>query len=544
MGVVILAQTLVYALAGAGKAYIHMDEAYSLGLAQYDRVEIQENEDFYNHWHTKEYFQDYLAVQEDEQWDFGPVWENQKNDVHPPLYYFFLRLAMETSLGEFSKWPGIILNMIFAVGNTVLMYLILKKLLAGRRVKAKALILTAVAGLTLAAISAVVYIRMYMLLTLFVTLGVWLHLKLYESKRLEPGLLAAIGVTAVLGVLTQYYYVFFLAPMWIVMAVKYGRARRWKELGVYTGMLLAAGVIVLLIWPYAIQHMFFGYRGQGVLASFLNLPQLLGQIWEYVQIVDYYDFGWTLVMWVAVGVGVVASCKMSKGCCSAKPGQNHGPEGDSILRGLPNPKTDYATLRLQAQKWNIIVWPTLGYFLMAAAVSPFIELRYIMPVCGMMVVMVVAGASWALGRVLTEKKRDVLVVAMLGIMIVAAPVQLAMGTMRIELLYRDKEALMQELAENADVPALYFITTENNRFLDNILPFATLEESYLALDVEPTEVKVGEILEGKDLSKGLYLFVSGVMDAERTLQAVKMATGLERAEFVQGVNTCDIYYLE
>ena len=28
-------------------AYIHMDEAYSLGLASYDKVEIQDNEDFY-----------------------------------------------------------------------------------------------------------------------------------------------------------------------------------------------------------------------------------------------------------------------------------------------------------------------------------------------------------------------------------------------------------------------------------------------------------------------------------------------------------------
>ena len=62
--VVTVLQVVVYLLVGASKAYIHMDEAYSLALAQYDKIDITENEDFYNTWHTNEYYQDYLAVQE------------------------------------------------------------------------------------------------------------------------------------------------------------------------------------------------------------------------------------------------------------------------------------------------------------------------------------------------------------------------------------------------------------------------------------------------------------------------------------------------
>ena len=71
-----------------------MDEAYSLGLASYHRTEIQENEDFYNTWHNKEYYEDYLEVDSDEQNDFSQVYENQKNDVHPPLYYLLLRMDL------------------------------------------------------------------------------------------------------------------------------------------------------------------------------------------------------------------------------------------------------------------------------------------------------------------------------------------------------------------------------------------------------------------------------------------------------------------
>ena len=95
MVIILIVQTIIYVCVGMQKSYLHIDEAYSFGLTNYDKIEIQDNTDFFNTWHTKEYFEDYLAVQDDEKWDFTPVYENQKNDVHPPLYYLLLRIAME-----------------------------------------------------------------------------------------------------------------------------------------------------------------------------------------------------------------------------------------------------------------------------------------------------------------------------------------------------------------------------------------------------------------------------------------------------------------
>ena len=127
--IAIVIQTIFFIIAGINKSYIHMDEAYSLGLASYDKVEIQENQDFYNTWHTKEYYEDYLTVNEDEKGNFAQVYENQKNDVHPPLYYLILRIAMGFNIGSYSKWPGIIVNIIIYIFITIFMYLILQKLL-------------------------------------------------------------------------------------------------------------------------------------------------------------------------------------------------------------------------------------------------------------------------------------------------------------------------------------------------------------------------------------------------------------------------------
>ena len=128
LALIILIQVVVYVVIGMQKSYIHIDEGYSLGLIHYDKLDISGNEDFYNKWHTKDYYNDYLTISKEEAWDFKPVYENQKNDVHPPLYYFLLRIAESFHLEEFSKWPGIILNIIILALSTIMVYKIGKKL--------------------------------------------------------------------------------------------------------------------------------------------------------------------------------------------------------------------------------------------------------------------------------------------------------------------------------------------------------------------------------------------------------------------------------
>lgn len=102
IAIVLIIQSIVFVICGMNKSYIHMDEAYSLGLASYDKAEIQDNEDFYDNWHNNGYYEDYLSVEDDEIGKYSQVYENQKNDVHPPLYYLLLRFSMGFSRNHFS----------------------------------------------------------------------------------------------------------------------------------------------------------------------------------------------------------------------------------------------------------------------------------------------------------------------------------------------------------------------------------------------------------------------------------------------------------
>ena len=266
IGIILIIQTIIFAIIGANKFYIHMDEAYSLGLASYDKVEIQDNEDFYNTWHNGAYYEDYLCVNDDEAGQYKQVYENQKNDVHPPLYYLILRFAMGFHKNNYSKWPGIIVNMVIYVFVTIFMYLILKKILVDQyKYREKSAIIAMASSIVLASITNVIYIRMYALSTLNILITTYLHLKLLDKNEIDYKLLVLIGISALVGSLTHYYYLFYLGMIFIMFAIKYIKEKRYKELIAYVVTMCIAGVISLIIFPYSIKHLFFGYRGQGAL---------------------------------------------------------------------------------------------------------------------------------------------------------------------------------------------------------------------------------------------------------------------------------------
>lgn len=515
IGLIIVIQTVVYTIAGANKAYFHMDEMYSYGLANFEQVQIYEKEDFYNQWHDSEYYKDYLVVNEDEQGDFTPVYNNQRDDVHPPLYYLLLRLGMELTPGEFTKWSGIIINILAFAVNTVFLYLISWRLMRKEKnAEAKAFAVTLVAALSLAAVSTVMYIRMYALLTMFVTVTMWLHLRLAESKKLQPRLLVAIGVTALLGVLTQYYYVFFLLPLFIIMVVRYAKHKRMRELWAYVGTLGGAAVVSLVIWPHSIRHMFFGYRGVGVMGNLLNFAHLGEQVGVFFGMLALYGFHYLLPLMLIAMFGLAIYAL------------KHGKKLEGERRG--------------SEDYSLVLWPTLVFFLIAAIASPFQDLRYIEPVCGLMVVVALLGLGKMIGLVASGKMTERIMLVVMAVMLVL-PIPLGIEP---NVEYRKMVTLNNFVAEKKGVPAIYLYNPANERFLDDLMSFTEIDESYIMHHQKYTAENFERILAGKDLSKGLIVFANYGDGNEQYLKVLREATGLEQQEYIIRTNSADVYFLE
>lgn len=508
ISIIIIIQTIIFIVVGHLKTYIHMDEAYSLGLASYDKVEIQANEDFYDNWHNGKYYEDYLTVNDDEVGEYKQVYENQKNDVHPPLYYLLLRFAMGFSVNHYTKWSGIILNIIIWAIITIFTYLILEKIIKGKK---KALILTFISGITMASLTNVIYIRMYAFSTLNILITTYLHMRLQDNKeKINIRLLIYIGISALVGSLTHYYYLFYLAMLYIIFAIRYIKQKNYKNLISYTVTMAIAGALSLIIFPYSIQHMFFGYRGQGVISNLLNVPQFLNSLGQYIFKLNNFAFNniMFLILLAIISIITYKSFKKHK---------------------INNEKNEYI---------KIILLPTLFYFILVAVASPWIELRYIMPICNLAFILVIYYFYQILNNVCNEKKTDIIILVTLIVMMISPVI----FRIEPEVMFSDKKEIVQKLSSEWNVPTIYFFCSENNRFLDDIYLFSLVDESYIAKDMEYNNENIQNLLDGKDISNGIIVFINGGQQNDDILAILTEATSIESCTWVKRLNACDVYY--
>lgn len=569
--IILIIQTIMFVIAGINKSYIHMDEAYSLGLTNYNKVEIQQNEDFYNTWHNKEYYEDYLSVNDNEKNNFLPVYENQKNDVHPPLYYLFLRIAMQFNIGSFSKWPGIILNIIIYLFITIFMYLILRKLFAkSENSQIKSAFFALISSLTLASINNAIYIRMYALSSLNILITTYLHLKLAEKKGNNYKLLVAIGISALVGSLTHYYYLFYLAMLFIMFVIKYLKEKEYKELAKYIITMIIAGILSLIIFPYSIKHMFFGYRGKGAINSLLNISEFFIKICQYILIINVYAFNNILFILVVFILGIIIYKKIKK------------------------------IKLIEKNKYiKYILYPTIFYFLLVAMSAPWIELRYMMPICSIIFILIMYLLIMLLKNIVKEKTLNIIVILIALLMFIMPfisnqiidisvgkkfkyeqenaysskqeiveklksesniPINifskftdasiddtlLFIKNFRIEpeVLYSNKHKITEMIEkEYKNLPTLYLFNSNNNRFLDDILLFAKINKSYIAKDIECNSQNIKQIMKDKDTSHGILVFINDGQEKDEKIDIIKETFGFEQTTYLQRLNACDLYYI-
>lgn len=537
----IAVQSVVYVAVAHKKQYLHMDEAYSFGLSQYHGVEIQDNHDFYGNWHSGDYYRDYLVVDEDELNDISAVYNNQKNDVHPPLYYFFLRFFMEFSVGEFSMMTGIILNIIIYAFVTLILYFIVKRIFSAQSYAGiKAFVVTCLSSFTLCTLSNVIYIRMYALLTLFVLLILMLHIKEYESGRPRLYISVLYAAVSCLGVLTHYYFLFFLLPLYILFSVRYLRKKDIKNAALRTVPFAVAAIGVIYIFPHCIDHMFFGYRGQGVVSKLFDMSGVSHSLSQFLKHINKYVFNATLAIIVALiaifSVGALIKYFVCKNKCTKENTDNANVDnaiGDDANEGKKSGRAYYFGLI------NTIWIPTAAYFLIVAIASPYTELRYMYPICPLIFALLLAALYFS-ARALTGKIGAVAVVCAVVCAMVIMPNYKGYEP---QVMYSERQYAVDYIKEHKDVPTIYAFITENDRFLDDIYLFTLMENSYITRDWDINSENMTNVFEGIDTSKGVIVFINVPQNDEYILEVIRSTLDLKNIEHVEGLNSANIYYI-
>ena len=193
---------------------------------------------------TREELFDYVAVTDGEGFDFGSVYYNQTQDVHPPLYYWLFNIVSSLFPNSFTKWTGLGLDFVIYMLTLLCLYKLLMKLFYSRDIASAGVILY---GLCLLGMSTMLMIRMYVLLTLLSVLLAYLVLCLI--RNFKPWLCPLVSLTILAGLLTQYYFVFyafFLCAAYVLYTLI---KRQYRALLWFIPWALAGALCLLLVFP-------------------------------------------------------------------------------------------------------------------------------------------------------------------------------------------------------------------------------------------------------------------------------------------------------
>lgn len=433
-------------------------------------------------------WQEYLTVQEGARFDYGNVWKNQEEDVHPPLYYGILHTICSFFPNQFSIWFAASINIVFAVLTLFISRKLVRELGGNDTC---VLLFSAAFSLSAGMLSSISLLRMYLVTMFWVTMVSWLFLKIYREGG-KPKYFATLSAVCAAGILTHYYFILWLFFLSLVMGVYLLYRKKWKTILAFIVSVGAAGLGSVLIFPGMIYHIFLesGDRGEQSVQKLLHTSKAenLEKLRDYFGYLSHQLFGGflpTLIFLAVVLLILIVFVKKEK------------------LTGK------------ELFPWFLLGVPCICYYVLIARISVYTADRYIQPIYP---VVLVVGFGFLLifAEKLLKLKKIFPVISCIVILM------LSINGIRIcpwEYLYREDGRMFEKLAAFSDCECLFVFDSHD--------PYNRIQQSYFEVRQYKSVVFIAdtdlELL--KDLSleekKQLVLCIDYACNTENVLEAIK-----------------------
>ncbi|MBE5828332.1 MAG: hypothetical protein E7305_02590 [Butyrivibrio sp.] len=478
-----LALSLFY---GFQKQGFHEDEYYtyfssnrSLGLYQPDRQ-----------WQDRQTILDEFAVKKGEGFNYGLVKLVQSWDVHPPFYYFIFHTLCSFVPGVFTKWTGIITNLLAFALSFVFLALIMDRLKVSPIVEILTLLFY---GLNPQTVSANIFVRMYAWLGALVLICAYLHIRLiqeYDKKANElktyfVSLLLPIMVASYIGFLIQYFYIFFfvfigIATAWIIAFVK----KDIKNAALYVLGCAVSLMLCIITYPACLSHLFGGYRGSGASGSFFDLQNTGMRLSFFTGLVNTFVFAGGLVIILLV-ILIGTMLKLA--------GKKKNPFVEIPLKKERKPQNGHIP------EITALCVATFGYFFMASKTALLVgsaSNRYEMPVYSLLILLIFMDAFYVL-----DSFRNRALVYVFAAILLALLLKGHVSDKNVLFLYPEDAEKIEYARENSGEVAIVMFNplTPHNvwRLTDEILEYDKvfyMDESNLEGITEPEIVNADKVI--------------------------------------------------
>lgn len=412
--------SLMVWLVGTQKVNWHLDEIFSYGLSNYTGEGIVlPVEDGKTYYPSGQVWSTYMSVGAGERFNYGNVWRKQSEDVHPPLYYAALHTVCSLFPESLSMWFGAAVNILFACGILFFLRKVVFLLTHDKWMKAFASIALICSACIL---SLITFLRMYIMAMFWVLALTYAVIRLIgECNRFRDYLL--ILFCTVCGALTHYYCIVYA----VMLSIAYGcfllYDRRWKETCLFSLVQAAAGIMAVVIFPSMMKHIFFGYRGTQRLN---NLKQggieSLVRTWETWKTMDYELFGGALIY--IAGAAIISLCVYGYRKC-------HGEK--------------LAVDKIFLARFLCCFSACATYFLIICLISSNSDTRYISPVYGALLAVVVCGIGILCRSIVKQQYIRVIIAAILAVVTINGWLN-----QQWPYLYQSTQSLLETTAGYAD----------------------------------------------------------------------------------------------
>lgn len=428
-------------------------------------------------WKTKEDVKNYITLSTDNYLNLKSIFYNQLKDNHPPLFYTLVHFSSIIFSGEFTEYSVFIVNLIAFILSCFVIKNILK-LLNKENLVIPTLIFY---GLSMGTISMVIYQRMYMLLTFFILLYFYYLLRLYKNDfYLSKELIIKLGVTTILGFLTQYFFAIYAFLIFTLMIVKMIKDKKYSTIFKYVGFHILYAILGVILFVPCIEHLLFTDRGIKNLGNSNYFSHLL----EYLK---HLAYAFTI--------------------------ENNIPSILAVL-GLFLVGIIYL-LKKHKEKFIILltIVPSIIYFFIAVKLTSFQELRYIMPV----IPFVCITFFYILDNLINIKYKDIILIVISILLILNGFIFSSP-----KFLYEDyKDSL--EIAESNKEKSFVYVYDNFFNHMQSI-PEMMIYEKTLIINVNRNELQY--VINNEDLKHedSYILCIKSYMDNENILNEIKNNT--------------------
>ena len=427
-------------------------------------------------WRTKEYVKNFMTLTSNNILNFKALYMNQAYDNHPPLFYTLVHFSSLIFGGNFNIYTVFIVNIIAFIFSCIVIIKTLK-LLDKEHLIIPILIFY---GLSMGTISMVIFQRMYMLLTFFILLYFYLNLKLYKNDlKMTNKLTIQLGITTILGFLTQYFFAIFAFFIFLIMVIEMIKNKKDKKIIIkYIICHIIYGAMGILLFRPCIDHLLFSDRG----LTNLGNSNYWGHVFDYLKLLSYsftINNENNILMFFMLILFLLSTIAL-------------------IIKS----KEKFIPL--------ITILPSFFYFFIAVKMTSFQELRYVMAV----IPFIVFTVFFILDEFINIKYKQILLITISIILILPGFI-----FSKPKFLYENYKNALNIANENSEKSFVYVYDNIFNHMQS--IPEMMIYEKTLIINFNKDELKCAYNDDGLNNEGSFILSIKSYMDNEKVLEEIK-----------------------